>query len=102
MSYLDYRKLPDKAFKVSLLVVFLTGIFLAGTYCGKIVQDIADKEKVGTVIEKEHLPEKVIDGERYEEEYFIVVKDRYGDMLRFRVSEGEYRQVDVNERYRMK
>lgn len=102
MSYLDCRKLPKKIYCVAIFVVVLCSIFLAGAHTGRIIQQEQDRLYVGKVVEKEHVPEKIKDGERYEEAYYIVVEDNHGEMLRYSVSKDVYQQIDIGERYKRK
>lgn len=102
MSYLDYRKLPKKIYYVVLVVVVLCSIFLIGVHTGKIVQKEQDRLYVGKVIEKEYVPEKIENTERYDEAYYIVVEDNHGEMLRYNVSKDVYQQIDIGEMYRRK
>ena len=102
MSYLEYRKLPKKIYYITIVVVVLCSIFLAGAYVGKMVQEEQDRLYVGKVIEKEHVPEKIENGERFEEAYYIVVEDNHGEMLRYSVSKDVYQQIDIGERYKRK
>ncbi len=102
MSYLDYRKLPSKIYYVAIVVVVLCSIFLAGAYVGKMVQEEQDRLYVGKVVEKEHVPEKIENGERFEEAHYIVIEDNHGDYLRYSVSKDVYQQIDIGERYKRK
>lgn len=102
MSYLDYRKLPKKIYYTAIVVVILCSTFLAGAYVGKMVQEEQDRLYVGKVIEKEHVPEKIENGERYDETYYIVVEDNHGDYLRYSVSKDVYKQIDIGEMYKRK
>ena len=102
MSYLDYRKLPSKIYYAAIVVVVLCSIFLAGAYTGRIIQQEQDRLYVGKVVEKEHVPEKIKDGERFDEAYYIVVEDNHGDYLRYSVSKDVYKQIDIGEMYRRK
>lgn len=102
MSYLDYRKLPKKIYYITIVVVVLCSIFLAGAYVGKMVQEEQDRLYVGKVIEKEHVPEKIENGERFEEAYYIVVEDNHGDYLRYSVSKDVYQQIGINDMYKRK
>lgn len=102
MNYLDYGKLPKKIYYVAIVVVVLCSIFLAGVHTGKIVQREQDKLYVGKVIEKEHVPEKIENGERYDEAYYVVVEDNHGEMLRYNVSKDVYQQIEIGERYKRK
>ena len=47
MSYLDYRKLPKKIYYITIVVVVLCSIFLAGAYVGKMVQEEHDELYAG-------------------------------------------------------
>ena len=102
MSYLDYRKLPKKIYCAAIVVVVLCSAFLAGAYVGRIIQQEQDRLYVGKVVEKEHVPEKIENGERFEEAYYIVVEDNHGDYLRYSVSKDVYKQIDIGEMYRRK
>lgn len=102
MSYLEYRKLPKKIYYTAIVVVILCSIFLAGAYVGKMVQEEQDRLYVGKVIEKEHVTEKIENGERFEEAYYIVVEDNHGDYLRYSVSKDVYQQIDIGEMYKRK
>ena len=102
MSYLSYRTLPKMVYNITLAVVVLCTIFLAGVSFGKMVQQEQDRLYVGRVIEKEHVPEKVENGERYDEAYYIVVEDNHGEILRYSVSKDVYKQIEIGEMYRRK
>ena len=102
MRYLDYRKLPKKIYYVAIVVVVLCSIFLAGAHTGRIIQQEQDKLYVGKVIEKEYIPEKIKDGERFDEAYYIVVEDNHGDYLRYNVSKDVYQQIGINDMYKRK
>lgn len=100
MSYLDYRKLPKKIHYVAIVVVVLCSIFLAGAHTGRIIQKEQDRLYVGRVIEKEHVPEKIENGERFKEAYYIVVEDNHGELLRYSVSKDVYKQIEINDLYK--
>ncbi len=100
MSYLDYRKLPKKIYYTAIVVVILCSTFLAGAYVGKMVQEEQDRLYVGKVIEKEHFPEKIENGERFKEAYYIVVEDNHGELLRYSVSKDVYKQIEINDLYK--
>lgn len=102
MSYLDYRKLPKKIYYVAIVIVVLCSIFLAGAHTGRIIQQEQDRLYVGKVIEKEHVPEKIENGERFDEAYYIVVEDNHGDYLRYSVSKDVYQQIEINDMYKRK
>lgn len=102
MSYLDYRKLPSKIYYAAIVIVVLCSIFLVGVHTGKIVQKEQDRLYVGRVIEKEHVPEKIKDGERYDEAYYIVVEDNHKELLRYSVSKDVYQQIEIGERCKRK
>ena len=102
MSYLDYRKLPSKIYYAAIVVVILCSIFLVGVHTGKIVQEEQDRLYVGRVVEKEHVPEKIENGERFDEAYYIVVEDNHGDYLRYSVSKDVYKQIDIGDMYKRK
>ena len=102
MSYLDYRKLPKKIYYVVILIIVAWMIFITGFSVGKTMQKEQDKLYVGKVVEKEHVPEKMKDGERFEEAYYIVVEDNHGELLRYSVSKDVYKQIEIGERYKRK
>lgn len=102
MSYLDYRKLPSKIYYAAIVVVVLCSIFLAGDHTGRIIQKEQDRLYVGKVVEKEHVPEKIENGERFDEAYYIVVEDNHGDYLRYSVSKDVYQQIGINDMYKRK
>lgn len=96
MSYIDYR-FRKTMLKASVWLVVLIITFLSGVYAGTEVQKGYEAMYIGRVIEKEHTPERIEDGERYEEAYYIVVKDNHGELLRYKVSKEEYRQVEIKD-----
>lgn len=102
MSYLDYRKLPKKIYCIVILIIVAWMIFITGFSVGKTIQKEQDRLYVGKVVEKEHVPEKIENGERYDEAYYIVVEDNHGEMLRYNVSKDVYQQIDIGEMYRRK
>ena len=102
MSYLGYRKLPKKIYCIVILIIVAWMIFITGFSVGKTIQKEQDKLYVGKVIEKEHVPEKIKDGERFDEAYYIVVEDNHGDYLRYSVSKDVYQQIDIGEMYKRK
>lgn len=102
MSHLEYRKLPSKVYCIVILIIVAWMIFITGLSVGKTMQKEQDRLYVGKVIEKEHVPEKIKDGERFDEAYYIVVEDNHGDYLRYNVSKDVYQQIDIGERYKRK
>lgn len=102
MSYLGYRKLPKKIYCIVILIIVAWMIFITGFSVGKTIQKEQDKLYVGKVIEKEHVPEKIKDGERFEEAYYVVVEDNHGEMLRYNVSKDVYQQIEINDMYKRK
>ena len=102
MSYLDYRKLPKKIYCIVILIIVAWMIFITGLSLGKTVQKEQDRLYVGRVIEKEYVPEKIKDGERFEEAYYIVVEDNHKELLRYSVSKDVYQQIEIGERYKRK
>lgn len=102
MSYLEYRKLPTKIYYIVILIIVTWMIFITGFSVGKTIQKEQDKLYVGKVIEKEYIPEKIKDGERFEEAYYIVVEDNHGDYLRYSVSKDVYQQIGINDMYKRK
>lgn len=102
MSYLDYRKLPKKIYCIVILIIVAWMIFITGFSVGKTIQKEQDRLYVGKVVEKEHVPEKIENGERFEEAYYIVVEDNHKELLRYSVSKDVYQQIDIGERYKRK
>lgn len=102
MSYLNCKKLPKKIYCIVILIIVAWMIFITGFSVGKTVQKEQDRLYVGRVIEKEHVPEKMKDGERFEEAYYIVVEDNHGELLRYSVSKDVYKQIEIGERYKRK
>ena len=100
MSYLDYRKLPKKIYYIAIVMIVLCSVFLAGAHTGRIIQQEQDRLYVGKVVEKEHVPEKIENGERFEEAYYIVVEDNHGEYLRYSVSKDVYKQVEIKDLWR--
>lgn len=98
MSYLDYRKL----YRIVILIIVAWMIFITGFSVGKTMQKEQDRLYVGKVIEKEHVPEKIENGERYDEAYYVVVEDNHGDYLRYSVSKDVYQQIGINDMYKRK
>lgn len=102
MSYLDYKKLPSKIYCIVILIIVAWMIFITGFSVGKTMQKEQDRLYVGKVIEKEYIPEKIENGERFDEAYYIVVEDNHGELLRYSVSKDVYRQIEIGERYKRK
>ena len=100
MSHLDYRKLPKKIYYIAIVIVVLCSVFLTGAHTGRIIQQEQDRLYVGKVVEKEHVPEKIENGERFEEAYYIVVEDNHGEYLRYSVSKDVYKQVEIKDLWR--
>ena len=98
MSYLDYRKL----YRIVILIIVAWMVFITGLSVGKTMQKEQDRLYVGKVIEKEYIPEKIENGERYDEAYYIVVEDNHGDYLRYSVSKDVYKQIEINDMYKRK
>lgn len=97
MSYLDY-----KIYRIVILIIVAWMIFITGFSVGKTIQKEQDRLYVGKVIEKEHVPERIENGERFEEAYYIVVEDNHGDYLRYNVSKDVYQQIGINDMYKRK
>lgn len=102
MSCLEYRKLPSKVYYIVILIIVAWMIFITGLSVGKTMQKEQDRLYVGRVIEKEHVPEKIENGERYDEAYYVVVEDNHGEMLRYSVSKDVYQQIGINDMYKRK
>lgn len=67
-----------------------------------IIQERRDDLYIGKVVQKEHMPEEIRDGERYLEQYYIVVKDSHNELLRYNVSKEVYEQLNINDMYKRK
>lgn len=102
MSYLNCKKLPKKIYCIVILIIVAWMIFITGFSVGKTIQKEQDRLYVGKVVEKEHVPEKIENGERFEEAYYIVVEDNHKELLRYSVSKDVYQQIDIGERYKRK
>lgn len=99
MSYLDYR-LKKRMLKVTAWLIAMIITFTAGVYAGGQLQIEYEKAYIGRVIEKEYIPERIENGERYDEAYYIVVEDNHGEYLRYNVSKDEYKQVEIKDLWR--
>ena len=102
MSCLDYMTLSSKMYRIVILIIVAWMIFITGFSVGKTMQKEQDRLYVGKVIEKEHVPEKIENDERYDEAYYIVVEDNHKELLRYSVSKDVYQQIDIGERYKRK
>lgn len=102
MSYLNCKKLPKKIYCIVILIIVAWMIFITGFSVGKTIQKEQDRLYVGKVVEKEHVPEKIENGERFEEAYYIVVEDNHKELLRYSVSKDVYQQIEIGERYKRK
>lgn len=100
MIYIKYRKWYHKIYRVAIVIVVLCSVFLAGAHTGRIIQQEQDRLYVGKVVEKEHVPEKIENGERFDEAYYIVVEDNHGEYLRYSISKDEYKQVEIKDLWR--
>ena len=102
MSYLNCKKLPKKIYCIVILIIVAWMIFITGFSVGKTIQKEQDRLYVGKVVEKEHVPEKIENGERFDEAHYIVVEDNHGDYLRYSVSKDVYQQIGINDMYKRK
>ena len=102
MSCLEYRKLPSKVYYIVILIIVAWMIFITGFSVGKTIQKEQNRLYVGKVIEKEHVPEKIENGERFDEAYYIVVEDNHKELLRYSVSKDVYQQIEINDMYKRK
>ena len=92
MNGLDIR-ISKQAVNLAI-VISLTWLLIFGTMGARvIIQERRDDLYIGKVVQKEHMPEEIRDGERYLERYYIVVKDKYNELLRYSVSKEVYEQL---------
>lgn len=85
------------------IVISLAWLLIFGTMGARIIiQERRDDLYIGKVVQKEHMPEEIRDGERYLERYYIVVKDKYNELLRYSVSKEVYEQLNINDMYKRK
>lgn len=85
------------------MVISLSWLLIFGTMGARvIIQERRDDLYIGKVVQKEHMPEEIRDGERYLERYYIVVKDKYNELLRYSVSKEVYEQLNINDMYKRK
>lgn len=101
MNSSDIR-ISEKAVKLAI-VISLMWLLIFGTIGAMfIIQERRDDLYIGKVVQKEHIPEEIRDGERYLERYYIVVKDKYNELLRYSVSKELYEQISINDMYKRK
>lgn len=95
-------RISEKA--VNLVIVISLAWLLVFSSIGVrlIIQERRDDLYIGKVVQKEHMPEEIRDGERYLEQYYIVVKDRHNELLRYSVSKEVYEQLNINDMYKRK
>lgn len=101
MNGLDIR-ISKQAVNLAI-VISLTWLLIFGTMGARvIIQERRDDLYIGKVVQKEHMPEEIRDGERYLERYYIVVKDSHNELLRYSVSKEVYEQLSINDMYKRK
>ena len=101
MNGLDIR-ISKQAVNLAI-VISLAWLLIFGTMGARlIIQERRDDLYIGKVVQKEHMPEEIRDGERYLERYYIVVKDKYNELLRYSVSKEVYEQLNINDMYKRK
>lgn len=101
MNGLDIR-ISKQAVNLAI-VISLAWLLIFGTMGARvIIQERRDDLYIGKVVQKEHMPEEIRDGERYLERYYIVVKDKYNELLRYSVSKEVYEQLSINDMYKRK
>lgn len=101
MNGLDIR-ISKQAVNLAI-VISLTWLLIFGTMGARvIIQERRDDLYIGRVVQKEHMPEEIRDGERYLERYYIVVKDSHNELLRYSVSKEVYEQLSINDMYKRK
>ena len=95
-------RISEKAVNLAM-VISLIWLLVFGTIGAMvIIQERRDDLYIGKVVQKEHIPEEIRDGERYLERYYIVVKDKYNELLRYSVSKEVYEQLSINDMYKRK
>lgn len=101
MNSSDIR-ISEKAVNLAMVISLIWLLVFSSIGVRVIIQERRDDLYIGKVVQKEHMPEEIRDGERYLERYYIVVKDKYNELLRYSVSKEVYEQLNINDMYKRK
>lgn len=101
MNSSDIR-ISEKAVNLAMVISLIWLLVFSSIGVKLIIQERRDDLYIGKVVQKEHMPEEIRDGERYLERYYIVVKDKYNELLRYSVSKEVYEQLSINDMYKRK
>ena len=101
MNSSDIR-ISEKAVNLAMVISLIWLLVFSSIGVRVIIQERRDDLYIGKVVEKEHMPEEIRDGERYLERYYIVVKDSHNELLRYSVSKEVYEQLNINDMYKRK
>lgn len=88
------------SYVVGLLIWIASISLAAGVTAGIYWQRYESHRYVGVVVAKEYLPARTVNNELYDSEYFVIVRDQYGDKMRYRVSRAEYKQIEIKDMYK--
>lgn len=98
----SYIRISKQAVNLAI-VISLAWLLVFSTIGARlIIQERRDDLYIGKVVQKEHMPEEIRDGERYLERYYIVVEDKHNELLRYSVSKEVYEQLNINDMYKRK
>lgn len=95
-------RISEKAVNLAMVISLIWLLVFSSIGVKLIIQERRDDLYIGKVVQKEHMPEEIRDGERYLERYYIVVKDKYNELLRYSVSKEVYEQLNINDMYKRK
>lgn len=95
-------RISEKAVNLAMVISLIWLLVFSSIGVRVIIQERRDDLYIGKVVQKEHMPEEIRDGERYLERYYIVVKDKYNELLRYSVSKEVYEQLNINDMYKRK
>lgn len=95
-------RISEKAVNLAMVISLIWLLVFSSIGARAIIQERRDDLYIGKVVQKEHMPEEIRDGERYLERYYIVVKDKYNELLRYSVSKEVYEQLSINDMYKRK
>nr|DAS90418.1 MAG TPA: Protein of unknown function (DUF2500) [Caudoviricetes sp.] len=95
-------RISEKAVNLAMVISLIWLLVFSSIGARAIIQERRDDLYIGKVVQKEHMPEEIRDGERYLERYYIVVKDKYNELLRYSVSKEVYEQLNINDMYKRK
>lgn len=101
MNSSDIR-ISEKAVNLVMVISLIWLLVFSSIGVRVIIQERRDDLYIGKVVQKEHMPEEIRDGERYLERYYIVVKDSHNELLRYSVSKEVYEQLNINDMYKRK